>query len=131
MKGRTSQEILWKKLTNRQLVIFVSLAIVFNINGLNPEKKWWIHLSLYNPLILGYSILGGRGHWAVYYPSPQSFIITFPYLLEYYFILIGWLFKLSINFNQKLKSTDRVILCITIGDVYQFISQCLIPLDPW
>ena len=24
---------------------------------------------------------GGRGHWAVYYSSPQSFIVTFSYLL--------------------------------------------------
>ena len=24
---------------------------------------------------------GERGHWAVYYTSPQSFIITFSYLL--------------------------------------------------
>ncbi len=36
----------------------------------------------------------GRGHWAVYYPSPQSFIITFSYLLASQ--LWGRLF----NFNR-------------------------------
>ena len=25
---------------------------------------------------------GGRGHWVVYYTSPQSFILTFFYLLD-------------------------------------------------
>ena len=36
---------------------------------------------------------GGRGHWAVYYASPQSFIIMFSYLLAQQ--LLG----LLLNFN--------------------------------
>ena len=29
------------------------------------------------------TIQGGRRYWAVYYTSPQSFVMTFPYLLAY------------------------------------------------
>ena len=44
--------------------------------------------------------------------------------------LIGWFIKLSVQTIQPLIVTERVILYI-IGDLQQFISQCLITLDPW
>ena len=43
-----------------------------------------IRYNSYQPLFYGikeYIIQGGRGHLAVYYTSPQIFIITFDYLL--------------------------------------------------
>ena len=41
-----------------------------------------VKVSLGMCLIPKYNITqGGRGQWAVYYTSPQSFIITFSYLL--------------------------------------------------
>ena len=50
---------------------------------------------------------GGRGHWTVYYPSPQSFIITFSYSFAYklwglffYKILISWVIKCSVQTFQ-------------------------------
>ena len=49
----------------------------------------------------------GRGHWAVYYTSPQSFIITFlirwlKNFGDFYLILIGWFIKLSVQTFQPL-----------------------------
>ena len=43
-----------------------------------------------------------KGQWAIYYNSPQSFKITFSYLLVkqlsgfFYYILIGWFIKLIV-----------------------------------
>ncbi len=33
--------------------------------------------------------------------------------------------------NRFKYSTEGAILCIIIGDVHQFIGNCLIPLDPF
>ena len=66
---------------------------------------------------------GGRGHWAVYYTSTQSSIITF--------FLIGWSIKSSVpTFQPPIVIAEGIILCIIIGDVHKFIDHCLIPLDP-
>ena len=63
-----------------------------------------------------------RGHLAVYYTSPQSFILTFP---------CSYSKQAFIELNVSTTTTGGVILCIIIGDVHQFKSHCLIPLDPW
>ena len=73
---------------------------------------------------------GGRGHWSVYYTSPQSFIIKVSYSLAYQLwglkrILIGWFIELSVQTLQPL----IVILCIIIGHLHQFFDHCFIPLD--
>ena len=49
----------------------------------------------------------GRGHWALYYTSPQSLIITFSIrqlnnLEDYYSILIGWFIQFSVKKFQPL-----------------------------
>ena len=78
----------------------------------------------------------GKGHWAVYYTCPQSFIITFSYSFvgstNFGTILNFDLFvKLSVyNFQPLIVIYRRGILCIIIGGVHQFIGHCLIPLDP-
>ena len=59
---------------------------------------------------------GGRGHWADYYTSSQSFIITFgQHLWGHLMILNGWFMKLS------------VILFSIIGDVHQINSTMSYP----
>ena len=45
---------------------------------------------------------GRRGHWAVYFSDPKILILT-----------------------------EKIILCIIIGNLNQFMDHCLIPLDPW
>ena len=44
---------------------------------------------------------GGRGYWAAYYTSPQSFMIRFSYLFnnfgDFFWFLICWLIKLSVQ----------------------------------
>ena len=47
---------------------------------------------------------GGKGQWAVYYPSPQRFILTFSNLLaqQLLLILIGLFNKLSVQTLQPL-----------------------------
>ena len=76
-----------------------------------------------------------RGHWTVYYTSPQSLIITisYPLALQPWTLgfLIVWLIYLSVETTQSLiASTEGVIMCIITGDVHQFIGHCFIPLDP-
>ena len=74
---------------------------------------------------LNYFTQEGRGHWSVYYTSPQSFIITLFLLLN----LIGLFIKFS-----KLD----VILCIIIRDVqctsthqhYEKLCMCDIDSTP-
>ena len=71
----------------------------------------------------------GRGHWAVYYTSPQSFIIAFSYLLA------QQLRGLSLNFgNLSVKTFQPLIVLYRrvnrvyhLWDVQQFIVHCLIP----
>ena len=84
------------------------------------------------------SLQGGRGHWAVYYTSPQSFSIMFliPYWLNNFeanfeFWLVGSWSWVSKRFKHLLQSSEGVIFCNIIGDVHQFMGHCLIPLDPW
>ncbi len=48
---------------------------------------------------------GGRGQWAVYYTSPQSFIILIRWLNNFgdlSQILIGWFSKLSFHMFRPL-----------------------------
>ena len=68
------------------------------INSINNITKFWaikieakdkvssmdkVSMNFFSGLILLCDFIqGGRGHWAVYYTSPQSFIIT---------LLISWL----------------------------------------
>ena len=71
---------------------------------------------------------GGRGHWEVYYTSPQSFIITFLTRLfnnfwDFYRIMICWFIKLSVQRFQPL--------ILTYNFVHHCIGHCFIPLDPW
>ena len=75
----------------------------------------------------------GRGHWAVYYSSPQSFTIMFylSFALQLWELLLtfDWLVHLVECPNvSTTNNTKVVILCDII--VQQFISHCLIPLDP-
>ena len=65
------------------------------------------------------------------FTSPQCFLIrwlnNFEDFSEFGLIYsLRWVFK---RFYHK--STKEVILCFTIGDVHQFIINCLIPLDTW
>ena len=66
---------------------------------------------------------GRRGHWAVYYTSPHSLIITFSLFVGLTtlgtfieFLLVGSLSRVSKRFNN-----GSLILCIIIKDVNQFI----------
>ena len=65
----------------------------------------------------------------------QRFIITFSYslVLQLLRLLLNFLSVGSISWISKhsteFLSTEWVILCIIIGDVHQFNSHCLIPLD--
>ena len=67
---------------------------------------------------------GRVGHCAVYYTSPQSFIITFSYSLTeqlwgLLLHLIGWLIKLSVQTFQP------IIVIYKSGNLcYQFIGLC-------
>ena len=72
-------------------------------------KEVWRHslTSLSFPLTLFFTKIrggnhGGRGHWAVYYASPQSFILALSYSLaqQLWGILIGWFIKCP-NFSTK------------------------------
>ena len=78
-------------------------------------------------------VQGGRGHWAVYYTSLPSFIITFSYQLaqQLWGLLLnlyGWFIKfVSKRFNHAIIVIYR--RCIIIGEVNQFLGNCLIPLD--
>ena len=72
-----------------------------------------------------------RGHWAVYYTSPQSFIITFSYSLHWQLwrllnFCIGWFIKLSVQ-----TPTEGKMLCIINEESHQFNGYCLIPLYHW
>ena len=75
---------------------------------------------------------GGRGHRAVYYTSPLSFILiqdsyslAQQLFLDFFKILICWFIKLMV---LTPNSTEGVILCVIIGDVHQFTGHCLIPI---
>ena len=48
--------------------------MLFSYARSGSESRWGLELSI------GLN-RGGRGHWAVYYISPQSLIITFSYSL--------------------------------------------------
>ena len=66
------------------------------------HRKWFLSCKLYSCLAER-----ERGQWAVYYTSPQSFIITFSYSLAYqlwglYWILICWFIKLSVQVFQPI-----------------------------
>ena len=77
------------------------------------------------------------GHYAAYYTSPQSFIITVSYSLAqqhwglFLWIFIGWIIKLIVQTLQPLIFYIRGSLCIIIRYVHQSIGHCHIPLDPW
>ena len=45
------------------------------------------------------TVQGGRGHWAVYYTSPQSFKITLSHALAQQLlgVLLNWFMKLSVQ----------------------------------
>ena len=58
---------------------------------------------------------GGSGHWAVYYTSTQIF--------REFFLYVG--------LTTSGTYFEEVIMCIIVGNVHQFIDDCLIPLDPW
>ena len=63
---------------------------------------------------------------AVYYISPQSFILTFSYSD------FDWLIHQVECLNDSTTKNGiyrGVILCIIIGDVYQFIGHCLFTLS--
>ncbi len=99
---------------------------------------------------------GRRGHWAVYYTSPQSLIIMFfiRWILYnareegnigLYIILVPNVFffvglRFNIDWLVHLVECQKVIVIYRrgnfvhfhchIGDVYQFVGHCLIPLNP-
>jgi hypothetical protein len=88
--------------------VFVIFSTPFQDRGLKLSGINYIFSSIFIKIVFQ----GGRGHWAVYYTSPQSFIITFNNLLLKLF-LIGW-----------------YVECPTfLWDIHQFTSYCLIPLD--
>ena len=73
------------------------------------------------------------GQWVVHHTGPQSFIMMLSYLLalQHWGLLIGWSFsRVFKRSNHYLYSTEVEIWCITIRDIHQFISHCLIPLEP-
>ena len=62
---------------------------------------------MFGEIISARNFQGRRGQWAVYHASPKSFIITFSYLLawqlgDFYWTLIGWFNKLSLQTFQSL-----------------------------
>ena len=64
---------------------------------------------------------GGRGHWAVYNTSPQSFIV---------FLFVGLTTLVTfveIQNVSKLFERGKFVHY----HVHEFIGNCLIPLDPW
>ena len=72
---------------------------------------------------------GGRGHWAVYLTSPQSFIVTFFLFVD--LKTYGTFIELSLvgskPFQPIMLIYRRLILCINIRNVNQFIGHCLNP----
>ena len=70
---------------------------------------------------------GGRGHWAVYYTSSQSFIKTIGLTALETFNIKYWL----VGSLGECPTIEGIILWIIIGDIHQYIGNCLIPLDPW
>ena len=80
------------------------------------------------------SMLGGK-IGLFYTPVPKVLMFRtrwFHNFGDFYWILIGLLIKLRIQAFQPLTVIyGRVILCIIIRDVNQFIGHCLNPLDPW
>ena len=51
---------------------------------------------------------------------------------NFYWILIGWFIMLSVpTFQLLILIYRRGNFLYIIGDVHQFISHCLFPLDPW
>ena len=100
---------------------------------------WWTGIGqrrFYTNAILGQDNTTLPKEIVLRHPPPQSFFKILSegsYLLAplegHLWILIGWFIKLSFqSFNQKLSSTEEVIVCIIIGEVNQFIGHCLIPL---
>ena len=90
-----------------------------------------VFLSIYLSFSLSVYLTGMREHWAFYYNSPQSLLIKFSYSLAQQLLLnLYWLFHyISKHINKLLLSTEGIILCISNGDVHQYIGHCLIPLN--
>ena len=71
-----------------------------------------------------------RGQWA----KLQSFIITFSYIRQlnnfgYFTLLVDLLGLVFKRLIHLFCATEGVILCIIIGNIYQFIGHCHIPLE--
>ena len=73
----------------------------------------------------------------IYYSSPQSFIFRCLNIFgDFYWIFVVLVIKLGVQKFQPLiliYRIERLVMFIIIGDVHctsQFISHCLIPLDP-
>ena len=58
--------------------IFFNMQEVFALVNIN--KNIWHTIPPFSIICIGRQ--GGKGLWAVYYTSPQSFIKTFPYSLS-------------------------------------------------
>ncbi len=50
--------------------------------------------------------------------------------VDFYWILIGWFMKLSVQTFQLLIVIYKRVN-FNIGAVHKFVGKCLIPLDPW
>ena len=76
------------------------------------------------PWYLSYesNVQGGRGHWAVYYTSPQNFILTFSYSLarQLWGLGCGCFIKSRVRTFQLL-IVERVI-CVSLLSIYRTIS---------
>ena len=100
--------------------ILTLTSILFSGNWGPP----WIWQSTQNWMLGGFkqnkTYQAGRGQWAVYYTSPQSFIKCF--LIHwfnnfgyYYWILIGWFIKLSVQMFKPL-----IVICSRGNFVYHW-----------
>ena len=111
----------------------INLLKIKNLNG--HLKDYCIFFTVYFSYIIVQDntsnhiqeFQGGRGHWDLYYTSPQSFIITLYYLLAYqygdfYLISICQFIKLSVQtFQPLIVIYRRGNLCIINEKVHTFM----------
>ena len=130
--------VLKNSLSPLSITLF-AIKVYLNMMILSLIK--YIHGQIFKCKIKLYIYMqGGRGHWAGYYTSPQSFIIILflfsgltalgNFIINFQFSLVGSFSWVSKCFNHLLESRKGVILCFIIGDVNLFISHCLILFDP-
>ena len=73
---------------------------------LKRDRSYYLSRNKCIPMRASATNQGGRGQWAVYYTSPQSFMSTFSRWLtnfgDFHWILIGWFIKMSVqNFSSN------------------------------